>query len=270
VASLGGSIATNARAATTLPAGLPSNVPPRTVPVGLVQERKYVSGPIPQGFRERLSQMVGSLAIAPVVAALCTAPWVLIASSEPWSLLGRVFLLATALSWGILLVATPPKGDSRNTWGRRFQLLLVGLTVGLLAFWLDGWAVPRGGTSADSSHDVVISDWGRLSPDTFSIGMRYLFYFGVATAATRWWSMIDRRRKERFRFLHVVIAGFWGGALLFLWPWEAASPALGVAPLVIAAVCVQVVSPWAMPTAPQARPVVAARAIPVRRRRHAV
>ena len=69
----------------------------------------------------------------------------------------------------------------------------------------------------------------------------------------------------------VVVAGFWGGSMLFLWPWESASAALGVAPLVIAAVCVQVVSPWASTrSAPvQTRPAVV-RAMPVRRRRQPV
>lgn len=254
-----------------LPPGMvPAKVPPRVAPIAM-ERAKYASGPIPQGIRERLTQIVGSLAIAPLIAALCTAPWVLIASSEPWSLLGRMFLLSTVLSWGILFVATPPKGDSQNSWGRRFQLLLVGLAVGLFAFWLDGWAIPRGGTTADSSRDLVLADWGRISPETFSTAMRYLFYFGVTTAMVRWWTMTDRRRKERFRFLPVVVAGFWGGALLFLWPWESASAALGVAPLVIAAVCVQVVSPWASTrAAPVQTRATVARAMPVRRRRQTV
>jgi hypothetical protein len=83
--------------------------------------------------------------------------------------------------------------------------------------------------------------------------------------------MTDRRRKERFRFLPVVVAGFWGGALLFLWPWESASAALGVAPLVIAAVCVQVVSPWSSSrAAPVQTRATVARAMPVRRRRQTV
>src|SRR5262245_57241075 len=122
-------------------------------------------------------------------------------------------------------------------------MLLVGMGIGLLAFWLDGWAVPRGGTASDSTKDLVIGNYGRLSPETFSIAMRYLFFYGLATAATRWWAMADPNRRERFRLLPIVTAGIWSTALLFLWPWEAAPAALAFAPFVIAAVSVQVTSP---------------------------
>ena len=100
--------------------------------------------------------------------------------------------------------------------------------------------------------------------------MRYLFYFGLAVAACRWWVMTDPLRRERFRFLPIITAGFWASVPLFLWPWEAASPSLAIAPIVIAAVCVQVASPWTAPLAVAApvRPI--ARPIGYRRKRYAV
>ena len=66
--------------------------------------------------------------------------------------------------------------------------------------------------------------------------MRYLFYFGLAVAACRWWMATDRKRKERVRVLPIVAAAFWGRVFLFLWPWESAPVIVGIAPLVIAAV----------------------------------
>lgn len=245
-------------------------VPPRVMPVAVpVNFPKYASGPIPHSYRARLTELAGSWALVPLVAALCTAPWALFTASEPWSLLGRVFLLATALSWGVVAVARPLPEGTRSTWGRRFHLLLVGMAVGLLAFWLDGWAIPRHGTPTDSSRDLVLWNGSRVSPETFSIGMRYLFYFGLTVAACRWWVMADPRRKERFRLWPIIAAGVWSGVMLFLWPWEAALPALGIAPVVIAAVCVQVASPWKPPAPPPpARPV--ARPVVYRRKRYAV
>lgn len=255
----------------TVPA-VPQNPPPRPapIPVPALNASRYASGPIPQVVRPRLSELAGSFAVAPLIAALCTAPWVFFTSNESWSLLGRVFILSTALTWGALLIARPLP-DPKRTWGRRFHMLLVGIAVGVLAFWLDGWAVPRGGTPNDSTKDLVIANYARLSPETFSIAMRYLFFFGLATAATRWWAMTDPRRKERFRLLPIVTSGIWSAALLFLWPWEAAPAALAFAPFVIAAVCVQVTSPWNAPApaplyASGTRPV----ARPVRRPRYAV
>ena len=243
------------------PAAPPPGLLPRAVPVAAGP--KFVSGPLSQSYRSRLTQLSGSVAVVPVVAGLCAAPFALFAAAEPWSLIGRVFLLATALSWAALAVGRPPAGDPRFTWGRRFQMLLAGAAVGGLAFWLDGWVFPRGGTPADTSRDVVFGGWARVNPETLSTATRYLFYFGVSAAAVRWWRLADPRRRERFRFLPVVTAGGWGAALMFLWPWEAASPALGVAPVVIAAVCVQVSSPWTPPP-PRSIP----RGVPVRRRKY--
>jgi hypothetical protein len=79
--------------------------------------------------------------------------------------------------------------------------------------------------------------------------------------------MTDRRRKERFKFGRVVLAGLAGGVLLFLWPWGYSSAVLGVAPLVIAAVAVQVVSPWAAPPTPP-RPQVVRGPAPRRQRQY--
>jgi hypothetical protein len=240
----------------TIPAVPPGPLPrPATIPV----PSKYAPGPIPQVARPRLTELAGSFAFAPLIAALCTAPWVFFTSNESWSLLGRVFLLSTALTWGVLLVGRPLP-NPKHTWSRRFHMLLVGLGVGFLAFWLDGWAVPKGGTAADSTKDLVIANYARLSPETFGVAMKYLFYFGLTTAAVRWWAMTDPRRKERFRLWPVVATGIWASVLTFMWPWGEAPAALAFAPLVIAAVCVQVTSPWNAPAVqyaarPVARPV---------------
>jgi drug/metabolite transporter (DMT)-like permease len=179
-----------------------------------------------------------------VVTALCVATWALVESSS-WTLLGQLLLLSTALSWAVLVVARPPQSALGHSWGRRFQLLLVGFGVGALAFWLDGWALPHGETAADTSRDLVLGTWARVHPETFSTGMRYLFYFGLTAAACPWWAMTDRRRRRRFRVSRVLLAGAAAGVLLFLWPWEAASAALGVVPVVIAAISSQIASPWA-------------------------
>jgi hypothetical protein len=216
---------------------------------------KYVSGPLPLAWRERLTELCGSFAVAPLVALLCTAPWAIFPSNTAWTTLGRVLILATGLSWAVMLVGRPPRREDRNTWGRRFHLLLAGLTIGGLAFWLDGWAPARAGSIET-----------RVTPDTIATGLRYAFYFGLATAAIRWWKITDRQRRERFRLFPLFASGFWGCALLFLWPWESATGALGVAPLVIASVAVQVASPWSGAPSPTGRLGVLPRAPRMRHR----
>ena len=193
--------------------------------------------------RDRLTELTGSLAMAPVVVAGCTAPWVLLQHATPWALLGRVFLLATALTWGLLLVGRLPARNSRNPWGRRAIQLVIGAAVGTLAFWLDGWALPTGHGSG-TTYDLVFWTGHRLTPDLLSTCLRYLFYFGLATAACRWWTATDPHRRERVRIVPILAAVFWGGVFVFLWPWESSPIMVGVAPLVIAAIATQILSPW--------------------------
>ncbi|HSQ57193.1 MAG TPA: protein kinase [Gemmata sp.] len=200
----------------------------------------------PMTIRDNLTELAGSFVLAPIVCAACTAPWALAQSAAPWGVLGRVFVLSTVLTWGILLVARVPRRNDNNPWGRRAIQLLVGLGVGALAFWLDGWGLPTGTSNATSS-DLVLWTGHRVSPEALSIGVRYLFYFGLAVAACRWWVATDRSRRERVRVTPIIGAAFWGTVFVFLWPWESAGVILGLAPLMIAAVAVQGVSPWSPP-----------------------
>ncbi len=244
-----------------LPSGPPRAAPPRAVPtappgavlpvatpVALPRARPTAPapGPLTQTARDRLTELAGGFALAPLVTAACTAPWALFQSSVQWSLLARVFLLSTVLAWAVMVIGRLPKSKEQNAWGRRAIQATVGLCLGALALWLDGWALPTGTANA-TSRDLVLFTKHRINPDTFSTGVRYLFYFGLAVGACRWWKATDRKRKERVRFVPLIAAGFWGAVLLFLWPAESAPMGVGVSVMVIAAVAAQVASPWAGP-----------------------
>jgi hypothetical protein len=95
-----------------------------------------------------------------------------------------------------------------------------------------------------------LSAWLRQGPD-LPVAACYLAYFGLAFFALRWWKMAERRRPQRFSLYSVLAAGFWGYVLLWLWPRS--SPPAGLVALVMAAVIVQLVSPWEEPPAPRSR-----------------
>ncbi len=219
------------------PAAVPAARAPEKVPA--------VAGPLAHTARDRLTELAGGFALTPLVTAACTAPWAIFQGSVPWSLLGRVFLLATVLTWAVMIIGRLPKRSEKNPWGRRAIQLVVGLCVGALAFWLDGWSLPTG-TATATSRDIVLFTNHRVNPDTFSTGMRYLFYFGITVAMCRWWAATDHTRRERVRVIPLIGAAFWGAVFLFLWP-ESAPALLGVSVLVTAAVAAQVASPWAGP-----------------------
>ena len=230
----------------------------KIIPVARPVAKPYTPGT----FRERLTELAGGFALTPLVAAACTLPWALFQDGASWTLLGRVFVLSTVLTWALLLVGRLPRRDDKNPWSRRAVHLAVGLGVGVLACWLDGWSMPTGTANA-TTRDLVFVTGHRVGPDTFTAGIKYLFYFGLATAACRWWVATDRKRKERVRLFPVVAAGFWGTVFMFLWPWGETSPAMvGIATLVIAAVAVQAASPWAVPLPPAPPLPVRARARP--------
>ncbi|MBP3958079.1 serine/threonine protein kinase [Gemmata sp. G18] len=248
-----------------VPPPLPVPAPPLDVPSDAVRpvafpaprdtrtkEKPIPAGPLTQTARDRLTELAGGFALAPLITAACTAPWAVFQGSVPWSLLGRVFLLSTVLAWSVMAIGRLPKRSENNPWGRRAIQLVVGLCIGALAFWLDGWALPTGNANA-SSRDIVVFNH-RLSQDTFGTGMKYLVYFGVTVAVSRWWTTTNRNRRERVRFIPILAIAFWGGIFLFLWPTSESTPAmLGISVLVIATIAAQVASPWAGPPLKSAR-----------------
>ncbi len=218
--------------------------PPAPSPATLnASQRPANVNPATHTFRDRLTELAGGFALTPIVTAACTAPWAVFQTSVPWTLLGRVFLLSTVLAWAVMLIGRLPKRSESNPWGRRAIQLVVGLCIGALAFWLDGWAIPATSANA-SSRDLVVFSHYRLNPDTFGTLVRYLFYFGITVAVFRWWKVTDRKRRERVRFIPLIAVSFWSAIFLFMWPTESAPVMLGVSVLVIAAVAAQVASPW--------------------------
>jgi hypothetical protein len=237
---------------------------PRPVPAGNPRAARswITSSPLSRGVRDRLTDVSSSAVLVPVVAALCTAPFALIPAAGQWTLIGRIFMLANAFGWMILAFSRFGQQEPKNNWGRRLRLLFAGAAVGGLAFWLDGWVVPAGHSPAETSRDLVIGRWARLGPDVLAVGTGYMFYFGLVAAAAPWWKWTNRQRKERFRISSVLLAGLWSLLPLFVWP-ASAPYVLALAPPVIAAVAIQVASPWTPTALPKAPPV---RAAVVRRR----
>src|SRR5207237_518505 len=154
-----------------------------------------------------------------------------VAETSNWGVLARLFLVTALASWAMLLGAGGSPANATDGWARRFRLAGLGALLGALAFWSDGWTMPR------VVHGDAASDG--------------LTLFGLILGVARWWKATARDRKERFSLFPPLVAAFWSGALLFLWPWEAGSQLPGgIVPLVLATVAVQAVSPWSPPPPP--------------------
>ena len=202
-------------------------------------------------FRDRLGDVTGGLVKAPFVAALALIPYAVVAETSNWGVLAKVFLMTALVSAAMLVGAGGAPARASDGWARRFRLAGLGVLLGALAFWLDGWPVPRVSDSESLADGTTLFGYLHFAPETFSVAVRYVLYFGLVLGVARWWKATARDRKDRFSLFPPLVAAFWGGALLFLWPWESANPLPGaIVPLVLATVAVQAVSPWSPPPPP--------------------
>jgi len=205
--------------------------------------------------RGHIAELCGSLALTALFAAVATT--VLAALSQRTDLTDVAnreevlngFFLTVAASWAVLIPAKFWSGQRGDSWVRRIVMMVLGLGVGVLALWLDGW-LPQ----LPFAEAVTASAQTRHAPlplreGGFPAMAECLSYFGLAFFVLRWWKMGDRRRAHRFSFFPILAAGFWSYALLLVLPsqWHNALA------LVAASAIVQLVSLWDQPPPPSCK-----------------
>ncbi|QEL15170.1 serine/threonine protein kinase [Limnoglobus roseus] len=242
--------------ATLLPKAVPvaqpiaPPAPPKSIPLALPISTETPS----RGgtFRDRLTDLLGSLLQAPLVVAVGIIPWMAVTRTADWATIGRMGLISLAVTWAMLLASGGARYKKGDTWGRRLRFASLGLVIGLFAFWLEGWIGP----SLDSGYDEspttnsYLFGWVNLPARSVPMVSGYALYFACVFGAARWWRMAARDRKERFSLFPPFVAAFWGLVLSFLWPWHSANVEFALIPLVLGTIAVQWVSPWVAPPPP--------------------
>ena len=194
-----------------------------------------------RSFQGQVAELCGSLVLAVVMAGLGSMLWASVGNNSASSndLLAS-FYLTVATCWAIIIPAKLWSQNRGDSWSRRIVMMGLGIAVGFIALWLDGWSL-RFPTHGASSH--LGMDLAGGSPNQ----ARYISYYALGFFALRWWKLAERRRSHRFSFAPIMAAGFWGMALLLVWnePWR------GTLVLASSAAIVQLVSPW-QPPAPKA------------------
>jgi eukaryotic-like serine/threonine-protein kinase len=197
--------------------------------------------------RGQISELCGSMSLTVLFAALGVPLWATLCQVRDLTKLGSVFFLTILASWAILIPAkfwTDRRGDA---WSRRLAMMVLGAVVGLAGLWLDGWGmftIPASGASVEAPTPGGNAWLGSVLPGTVVTESSYISYYALAFFCLRWWRMTDRRRQQRFSVAPILAAGFWSLLLLLLarpQGWNS------VVVLVLAAVIVQVVSPWTQP-----------------------
>jgi hypothetical protein len=215
------------------------------------------TAPIPmalpaQTTRERLVELCGSLVLSVLLAGLFCVLWAAVLRTNDLQTIGTYFFLTVAGCWAVLVPSKLWLRRVQDSLGRRLVLMSLGLLVGLEALWLDGHelsvllsaqpqavATPPPGAAGPMGGHWPFHRWAQ--PDV-PVAACYLSYFGLAFFVLRWWKLTERRRPKRFSLFAVLAAAFWGLVLFVLWPGSQAT--VGVVTLVMAAVIVQLVSPW--------------------------
>jgi hypothetical protein len=195
--------------------------------------------------RGRLIELCGSMALAVLFSGLATTLWAAVGPQHKLTELAPVFFLVVMSAWVVLVPAKfwPEKpGDS---WTRRVVMMVLGGTVGVAAWWLDGYTTGPTPSESESASAAMA-----FLPAPGVNEAAFFSYYALAFFAVRWWRMAGRRRPHRFSFAPILAAAFWGVVLMLL-----VRPASGQGVLVLslAAAVVQLVSPWEEPAPPAAK-----------------
>jgi hypothetical protein len=199
-----------------------------------------------------------SLATAPLAAVAVVVAWALaqavFTGSVDWFGLMPMFALTVLLSWAVLV---PGKIRERRrpalgTW----MMMLIGVGIGLAAFWLDGWTLPTlVHDVAPPANESYLAGAVRAEGGSMEHLIGYMVMFGLALGMMSWNDHTRRRRKDRFSLGPVFVAGF---CAFLLWVGWNIFHVLGDSPpgymylaLAGTAGVVQMVSPWTPPPPPQ-------------------
>jgi hypothetical protein len=259
-------------AATCQPAALPvSRGAPVELPTASVRpapapaQGEVIPSVLPAAVspRARLAELCGSLLLSILLMGLFCILWAAVKRTNDLAFIGRYFFLGVTACFVVMIPAKLWLQRVEDSMARRATLMCLGLFIGLEALWLDGIQLQSLFTP-DEETTVALLASGEGDPlhlDPWLLreaGARkvpvvasYFSFFGLAFFVLRWWKLADRRRPQRFSIWAVIAAGFWAVVLSWIGPGSQAS--LGVVTVVMAAVIVQMVSPWEPPPPPASR-----------------
>lgn len=220
------------------------------------RHEKPVAAMLVKPFRQRLTELVGSMLAGAVIAILvCVLGFVLASlrsnapvGAENLARYGWVILASVVGTWAVLIPAKFWEGYKGDVKLRRFTMLLAGLVVGLFVAAISAGLLvdlPNNELIDFELNDLTGLEPVRLTPVNVVSDLRYyLVGFGALFLLLRWWRSADPMRATRLSLFAVFVSGLIAtmisNALGFPQPW-----------LVMVAcamsVSVQLASPWIHP-----------------------
>ena len=200
--------------------------------------------------RQRLTELVGSLLVGALVALAMCVVMILIGSRnlfppnpEQYAWLSLVSIAAT---WAVLVPSKFWEGSAGEPMLRRFILMIVGIGLGLVAYFVAETLMVR----LPPDHEIPAATHYQFPTNFYAAGdrrplaMAYMAALGTLFVLLRWWRQTDPLRPTRLSlwsmfvscFMAAVAAGIWS----FPQPWL----------MMVAgttSVAVQLASPWVPP-----------------------
>jgi serine/threonine protein kinase len=205
--------------------------------------------------RERIAELLGSLLLSSLVAVAMTVVMAVVistfdksvsmANQSAWAWL---FLTTLAGAWIVLIPSKLWEGTHGDAALRRFVMMVLGMGLGELAFYISKLFMVALPPSSDFPPGGQ-STYAHLPPNFFRFDgrpeiMAYLACFGALLFIIRWWKQADPLRSKRLKIgsllVTVVTAIIIAAIMDFPQPWL---------PMVAGAisVTVQLSSHWAFP-----------------------
>lgn len=198
----------------------------------------------PRTFRQKLTELTGSLLFAAGVATAVSLILVLLLTDHS-TLEQYVWLSLVAISgsWGMLIVAKFWEGREGEPILRRMVLLGLGLLLGWFAYAVSRWLMVDLAISSNFEPNLPAESF--QATQLFSGGQPnlklYLAYFGFLFPVLRWWRMAEPSRWTRFSLLSTLLCVGWALLLWLAWPFP---QTWGMMVAATIAVTVQLASPW--------------------------
>ncbi len=197
-----------------------------------------------KSFRQRLTELLGSLLFGSLVATVAAGMMLLISSyggvvpkieHAAW-----LVLAAIAGTWAVLVPAKFWEHRQGDPALRRFTMMVVGAGIGLFAWFIaDVLLVSLPRADLGDLHKYQLPAF--YGPDGTAMPLAYVASFATVFLLLRWWKQTDPLRHTRLSLWSVICTVLVGAAVGALWHF----PQLWV-PMVVGSVsiAVQMASPW--------------------------
>ncbi|MCA9234915.1 MAG: hypothetical protein KDA44_05565, partial [Planctomycetales bacterium] len=207
-------------------------------------------------WRDRSSQLLGSMVVAAVVGTLATLFAGTFAGPRPEAEIYLWMAIVTiAGSWAVLIPAKLCEGHIEDQAPLRFAQLLGGAIVGFIAFGVAAALMLQLPTSTDfapgpwdslsgeffRSWDQGLSEQIRGTQTATLAPQMHVAYFAFLLLLLRWWRMAEVTRPTRVSLWSIAWAGFIGWGLTFFWWYP---QPVGMLTAIAIAFTVQISSPW--------------------------